>query len=199
VAEENRHARDLGRFLDAAGIPRLRRHASDRVFRRLRHVAGLELSLAVLLTAELIAQVYYAAVRRATGSALLRQICKQLLKDESAHVRFQCEQLARIRAARPRWKEAAARFLQRILFAGTCVVVWLSHGRAMRAGGLSYGRFWKTAWNRMHVALGRMDSHRAHRRPRFVPSPEASEKAGCRPQEPSASLGNAPQIIGSSS
>lgn len=36
IKEEQRHARDLGRFMDLAGIPRAQSHWSDSVFRGLR-------------------------------------------------------------------------------------------------------------------------------------------------------------------
>src|SRR5262245_34813272 len=61
IREEQRHARDLGRFLGQNGIPLLKRTWPDTVFRWLRHRAGLELSIGVLITAEVIARVYYAA------------------------------------------------------------------------------------------------------------------------------------------
>jgi hypothetical protein len=57
IAEENRHAADLGRFLDLAGIERARHAWPDVVFRWLRHRAGLELSITVLVTAEVVAQI----------------------------------------------------------------------------------------------------------------------------------------------
>src|SRR4051794_162779 len=40
IAEENRHARELGRFLDLAGIPRVGTSMTDSVFRFLRRRAG---------------------------------------------------------------------------------------------------------------------------------------------------------------
>src|SRR5262249_37080603 len=78
IGEEQRHARDLGSFLKLAGVPLLSRTWTDAVFRWLRHRAGLEVSIAVLITAEVIAKVYYDAVRSATGSAVLRRLCDQI-------------------------------------------------------------------------------------------------------------------------
>jgi len=57
IAEEQRHARDLGRFLTQNGIPLQRSNGPDRVFRWLRHLLGsLEVAISVLLTAEIIAK-----------------------------------------------------------------------------------------------------------------------------------------------
>jgi hypothetical protein len=80
LAEEHRHAAILGRFLDLACLPRLQRHWTDGAFRRLRHLAGLGTVVAVLLVAETIAKVYYAALRDATRSPLLTAICRCILR-----------------------------------------------------------------------------------------------------------------------
>src|SRR5262249_12730707 len=52
IGEEQRHAGDLGRYLTKAGIPLLTRSWTDAVFRWLRRLAGLELFITVLVTAE---------------------------------------------------------------------------------------------------------------------------------------------------
>src|SRR5262249_41548303 len=52
IAEEQRHAAWLGRFLDRERIPHLKRHWVDGVFRGLRKLAGLEVCVTVLVTAE---------------------------------------------------------------------------------------------------------------------------------------------------
>src|SRR5215510_431702 len=75
IREEQRHGRDLGKVLDAAGIARIGHSWSDAIFRWLRHRCGLGLSIAVLVTAEIIAKVYYLAVQRATGSVVIRKLC----------------------------------------------------------------------------------------------------------------------------
>jgi rubrerythrin len=147
IAEEQRHARELGRFLTLNGIPLVERTFADSVFRGLRHVLGaLEISIAVLLTAEIIAQVYYPALKDATRSAVLRRICDQIIQDEERHVQFQSQQLARLRAGRGRLFLACAMAAQTTLFAGTCLVVWFVHAPAFKAGGYGFGRFWRTAW-----------------------------------------------------
>ena len=67
IGEEQRHSAHLGRFMKRQGIPIVTDHWVDTVFRRLRVLAGLELSLTVLVTAELIAVPYYRALREATA------------------------------------------------------------------------------------------------------------------------------------
>src|SRR5687767_11561174 len=53
IAEEQRHASYLGIFMDAVKIARARRHWTDEIFRYLRRIWNLEITLAVLLAAEL--------------------------------------------------------------------------------------------------------------------------------------------------
>src|SRR5688500_6937507 len=157
IAEENRHARDLGRVLDLAGIARIGHAWPDTVFRMLRRLAGLELSIVVLVTAEIIAKVYYAALREASGSPVLRRLCDQILRDEVRHVDFQTERVAILRRGRARWLVALCQGFHRFLMSGTCLVVWHKHGRAMRAGGWGFRRFWRDTWAEMADALRRMN------------------------------------------
>jgi len=147
IAEEQRHARDLGRFLTINGIPLVKATFTDGVFRRLRNLIGtLEISIAVLITAEIIAEVYYAVLQRATESRVLRRLCDQILRDERRHVQFQAQQLSRLQSVRGRWPLRVTRLLQRGLFAGACLVVWLFHRRALLAGGSWFGSFWRDCW-----------------------------------------------------
>ncbi|HVT81622.1 MAG TPA: diacylglycerol kinase [Phycisphaerae bacterium] len=143
VAEEIRHARELKAFMDSVGMPIIKNTWVDGVFRHVRHLAGLELSIAVLVTAEIIATVYYAALSRATGSTRLRRLCEQILRDEADHVRFQCQRLAILRHPMSRLSRAWRTALYAPFFRLTLLIVWKRHGRALRAGGYSFPRFWQ--------------------------------------------------------
>jgi rubrerythrin len=147
IAEEQRHARDLGRFLKLNGVALVKTTFTDQVFRKLRHLlGGLEISIAVLITAEIIAKVYYAALREATQSRILRRLCDQILRDEIQHVIFQADQLAELRLHRPGIGKVATMGLQRFLFLGTTLVVWAFHKKAFRTGGFHFPRYWRTCW-----------------------------------------------------
>lgn len=141
LAEEHRHARDLGRVLDAMGEQRLKKNWTDRAFRWLRHRGGLELTISVLLTAEVVAQVYYQALRDATGNPALRMLCRQILSDEVRHVQFQAERLALLRTRQSRWRIGCAQFAERCLFAVTCRLVWFTHRSVFRAAAMSWPIF----------------------------------------------------------
>jgi hypothetical protein len=142
IVEEQRHARDLGRVMDLNGIARLQRGWSDGIFRRLRNLLGtLEVSIAVLVTAEIIAKVYYLALRDATKSTVLRALCEQILADEYHHVDFQTAQLAMLRRGRRAPLMFATVALQRLLAWVTTLLVALSYRATLARGGFSFSRF----------------------------------------------------------
>ena len=145
-AEENRHSAYLARYLHHHGADTLGRSWTDFVFRRVRRLMGLKTLLTVLLTAELIGEVYYRAIHAATRCPALRAVCAQLLRDETMHVRFHVERFAFFRAGQPEWQVAVHRLMWRGLFAAACLAVWAKHGRAFRFGGRGFGRFWREAW-----------------------------------------------------
>lgn len=147
IAEEQRHARDLAHFLQINQIPLGKMTFTDGVFRRLRQFLGnLEISIAVLITAEIIAIVYYTALRDATNSQVLQALCKQILQDEVRHVEFQAERLGILRANRNWPLLAITNGLQRSLFWGTCLIVWIFHRNVFLKSGYSFVDFWKYCW-----------------------------------------------------
>jgi hypothetical protein len=145
IKEEQRHSRQLLRFMQQQAIPALEGHWVDGVFRRLRVLAGLELELRVLVTAEIIAVPYYRALGRATGSQLLRAICDRILVDEAAHLQFQSSMLARIEANRSRLLRRCVWRAHRLFLLGTCSLVWLTHASVFAAARYSFGQLVREA------------------------------------------------------
>jgi hypothetical protein len=145
IAEEQRHSSMLGRFLDREGIPKLSNHWLDSVFRRLRKLAGLDLCVMVLVTAEVLAVPFYRALRDATRSHLLRSICIRILCDEAAHLNYQALTLGLVR--RPlRSKTRVVRLLcHSTLFHCTALLLWQQHRGVFRAAGWDFRRFWNRA------------------------------------------------------
>ena len=154
IQEEQRHAASLGRFMVQQHLPLAHSNPVDGVFRLLRRVANLEMACVAMLTAEIIAVPYYTALHDATESPLLRQICRQLLRDEVQHLRFQTDNLARLRHGRSALVMALTRRMQRALFAVTLRVVWCGHQTVLRAGGLSAAKFRAVAWTRYQRTVG---------------------------------------------
>jgi hypothetical protein len=161
IAEEQRHGRELARFLTLNNLPLAKSSFTDRVFRHLRHLAGtLEISIGVLITAEIIAQVYYTALREASGSRILRRLCDQILHDEASHVQFQAERLGKLRARRRQFLYGVTVAFQRFLFFGTCHVVWLFHASAFNQGGYGFRRFGRSAWLHFERAFATSEAAR---------------------------------------
>jgi hypothetical protein len=139
ILEEQQHAALLGGFMGAHGIPPRRRHWTDRIFRRMRRGAELELALGVLLTAELIGNVYYRALEMATGCQRLRLLCRMLVADELAHVGFESDMLLSMRARKLAPVRVAIDLAHRAFFLGAATVVWATHRAVLRRAG--YGMF----------------------------------------------------------
>ena len=145
IAEEQGHSSMLGRFLDHEQIPRLTNDWLDGAFRRLRKLAGLELCVTVLVTAEVLAMPFYQALRDATKSNLLRSICVRILCDEAAHLNFQALTLGLSRQPLSERARALRSCCHTMLFRGTALLLWKQHRKVFRAAGWDFGRFWKDA------------------------------------------------------
>ncbi len=152
IREEQHHAELLAHFLRREETELIARQWTNGVFRRCRNLIGLELMLEVLLTAELMARVYYAALSRATDDAVLRAICARILRDERWHVRFQCDRLAHMRAKRRRSLGLLTGAAKRIGFRAVCVAVWLNHSRVFRAAGIGPRAFWRRTGRELDLA-----------------------------------------------
>jgi hypothetical protein len=135
ILEEQRHAALLRAFMEDHHIELKRADWTDRVFRLVRRLAGLELYLYILISAELIGIVYYRALEAATDCRRLMVLCRVLVSDELAHVGFESQLLLALRAGRVTPVQALMRLAHRAFFAGTAVVVWLTHRSVLRQGG----------------------------------------------------------------
>jgi hypothetical protein len=143
IKEEQQHSRCLAAFMESEGIPLLPRHWVDSTFRLLRGLASLELSLTVLVTAEIIAVPYYRALRAATSSSVLKMICTRILDDEASHLKYQASVLARVAGTRGRARQRIVTELHKLLLIGTLPVVWKGHRAVFEAAGYDFSRFQK--------------------------------------------------------
>jgi hypothetical protein len=141
IREEQQHAALLREFMEDHGIARRSRDWTDRVFRRIRRLAGLELYLHVLISAELIGIVYYRALECATGCRRLKVLCRMLVSDERAHIGYESHLLVALRAGRPALLQTLTRWAHRAFFACTAGVVWLTHRAVLRHSGYSARTF----------------------------------------------------------
>jgi hypothetical protein len=141
IKEEQQHATLLREFMEDHGIALSKRDWTDQVFRGVRKLADYELYVSVLITAELIANVYYRALETVTGCQKLRVLCRMLVADELAHVAFESEMLLAIRSKRPMLARLVIDALHRSFFFGATCVVWVTHYGVLRRAGYRLDTF----------------------------------------------------------
>jgi hypothetical protein len=135
IREEQQHATLLKDFMTAHGIPTRQRHWTDRVFRRVRKLTELEFALGVLLTAELIGNVYYRALENATECQRLRLLCRMMVADELAHIGFESDLLLSMRAGKAAPVRAGLDLAHRSFLTATALVVWATHRAVLKKAG----------------------------------------------------------------
>ena len=135
IAEEQHHAELLENFMLDHGVALRRRDWTDAVFRRLRRLAGFELYLYVLITAELIGILYYRALERVTGCERLKLLCRTLVCEELAHVGFESHLLLALRTGRPVAMRGSLRLAHRLFLVTTACVVWLTQRAVLQRAG----------------------------------------------------------------
>lgn len=135
IAEEQRHAAALGRFMEGEGIPRQSRDATDSLFRFFRKLWNHEVMVTVLVSAECVAVPYYSALHDATESAGLRALCRQILRDEAMHLKYQGQTLARLLRGRNFWLATLARTWQLAAVVAASLVVFAQHRQFFREAG----------------------------------------------------------------
>jgi hypothetical protein len=141
IREEQRHARLLRAFMDEHGIRAKCLHWTDAIFRRVRRLAGFELYLHVLITAELIGNVYYRALESVTGCQRLRDLCRTLNADQLAHIGYESELILELRARKPTLVRSLIRLAHRAFFCCAAGAVWISHHAVLRRAGHTAGGF----------------------------------------------------------
>jgi hypothetical protein len=137
IREEQRHASLLRAFMQDHRMPLKRTDWTDRSFRFVRRLAGLQLYVSVLICAELIGNVYYRALESVTDCERLQVLCRTIVSDELAHVGFESQLLFTLRAGRAPRVRALMRTAHRLFFASGAAVVWLTHRSVLRRAGHS--------------------------------------------------------------
>ncbi len=141
IREERRHA-DLLREFMTDHCMRVKNHApTDIAFRTIRRLAGFELYLYVLVTAELIGNVYYRALEAATDCQRLKILCRTLVADELAHIGFESELLRDLAARKSVLARASTGIAHRAFFTAVALTVWISHHAVLRKVGYDVRTF----------------------------------------------------------
>lgn len=151
VAEEGRHGRILGQMVRATGGQLARHNWTEGLFRHGRRLMGVRLKLLVLLAAEVVAVVFYAALAQALPRSPLRQALLEIVDDEAIHLDFH---VAFFQTQTPG-------LLARGVFAATwwavcsaaCLVVAWDHRRTLAAFAIDRRALLSRCWQAIrHVA-----------------------------------------------
>lgn len=153
IKEEQRHALVLGEFMKVNEIPKIKTHWVDSVFRGLRKLAGLENSVTILLTAEVISAIYYKGLYKATNSNSLKMMCNRILIDEEMHINFQTFTLGQFYQKKSSFGKFINRVFHRTLMFGTTIVVWTGHRKVLKNGGYSFLKFYKETFEEYNRAV----------------------------------------------
>lgn len=145
IREENRHSAYLGKFMRHHGIELGSKDWTDEVFRFLRQLAGLEFSIRVLVTAEIIALTYYDCLAESTSSQNLRTVCLRMVDEEQKHVEFQMHHIHGMNEAKFPLFSTLSNIVHVLVFAGSLCTVWIEHRRVLRTKH-SFTSFFRTVW-----------------------------------------------------
>lgn len=147
IKEEQQHGNNLGRYIDAIGEQRTKKDWGDTLFRKVRYLnTSMELWTIAVIIVESAAQIFYQALNDATNCKLLCSICKDILKDEAHHIKFQNERLALIFERKGFYKKALSLLFYSVLFFGTIHLVWLGHRKVFKAGGVDFSAFMRSMY-----------------------------------------------------
>lgn len=157
IKEEQKHGENLGKYLDAIHVPRLKRNWGDTMFRKIRHInTGMESFTLTVLTLESAAQVYYQCIKDATNCSLLKQICTDILVDEAAHIKFQTQrmqQLYNLKSSLGKW---FCNYWYAFFYSCTSAVVYATHRKAFNAGNVNAVKFAYKMYCKYNKTFGKL-------------------------------------------
>ena len=142
IKEEQAHSHILKRFMELNNIPILKNDWTDNIFRFLRSLSGYELSITVLITAEIIALTYYRALSKATKNKLLEDICLKIIEEERKHVLYESMLLKSMRKQKMRISQFFIFVAHKFLFCCSLLLVLIDHRNVIIRGGFNAYSFW---------------------------------------------------------
>lgn len=168
IAEEQEHARLLALLVRRFGGSLVTTHWTHTAFKTVRHLAGLDFEMQVLLVAETLGTAYYRLLNGRCTDPAIADSCALILRDEEAHLRFHADHVR----ARGRGAIASAIFRLRLeaILRAAMVAAWLDHGAALRAFGWRFRDFHRQVvveLGRFHVRLASAET----------PAPEEDARA----------------------
>ncbi len=154
-AEEKEHARLLKGAVQRFGGRCIDAHWSFTVFCLTRKWFGVRFELTVLLLTEIVSTVYYRLLLRHGEDPALRSLCRLILRDETGHVAFHRDRLARqARGGAPRGVLGAGWFCALGLAAAT--MLWINHAPGLTALGATRREFYQEVRRELSLYLARL-------------------------------------------
>ncbi|MGV3663079.1 MAG: hypothetical protein ACO1TE_23035 [Prosthecobacter sp.] len=137
VAEEQSHAALLARTVTHLRGDLLQKQWTNSIFRWMRDLVNLEFNIQVLLTAELIAEVYFGLLALRCPDPVVQTVAKKLLRDEIGHLSFQRDFLfERLKTLTPAMQKVWRLQFQAIHVGTAAVVAW-DHRECLRGLGVT--------------------------------------------------------------
>ena len=139
--EEERHSALLGKAVERLGGTPITSHWSFSVFCGVRKFFGVQFELYALLLTEITSNNYYKLMRKYVGDPAIIQMCELIIRDETGHISFHRDRLARgmdgHSALGFRWA-----LKMYILALGAGTMLWINHRRALVNLGASTREFY---------------------------------------------------------
>jgi hypothetical protein len=145
IAEEQEHARLLGRLVERFGGRLIQRHWTHSLFRLFRRALGLHFEIQVLVIAELVGTAYYRLLKLRVRDRVVEQACDLILRDEARHIAFHAERFASSQTLWLPMEHALWEAQFQGLFLAAAVVAWFDHASALRAAGAQRREFFREA------------------------------------------------------
>ncbi|MDB6119379.1 MAG: hypothetical protein JWO08_3160 [Verrucomicrobiaceae bacterium] len=165
VAEEQSHAALLARTVGHLRGTLLTKQWTNSVFRWMRDLVNLEFNIQVLLTAELIAEVYFGLLALRCTDPVVQTVAKKILRDEMGHLSFQRDFLFERLKLLPPAVQRLWRWQFRAIHFATAIVVAWDHRDCLRALQITPADFraravkcWRSFQARLERRLGEVQT-----------------------------------------
>ena len=153
IKEEQAHSYILKRFMELNNIPILKSDWTDNIFRLIRSISGYELSITVLITAEIISLTYYNALSKATKNNLLKDICLKIIEEERKHVLYESMLLKNMRKQKMRISQLLIFFSHKLFFLCSVLLVLMDHRKVIFMGGFNAYSFYVKNIEEFNIAF----------------------------------------------
>jgi hypothetical protein len=155
-AEEREHARLLGKAVERFGGHCIGGHWSFTSFCLTRRWFGVRFELTVLLLTEIASTVYYRLLRRHGQDPALRSLCRLIIRDETGHVAFHRDRLARSAGVGSANHGKVWEIRFRALGLAAASMLWINHAPGLMAVGATAGEFYREVWRELSRFVHRL-------------------------------------------